>query len=184
MDFGGGLVMNAVSSNGVHVLPLAMRIRITRALFLDFDGVLHPPRAIAGARPPLSPAQIRAGWPTTFEHVGLLAEQLQGHHDVGVVVCSSWRMYLDDDALGSLLQPLAAWYAGSTGLPYQPRDVAIQAWLQANDIRDFTVIDDNVCFFPGAWPTLIVCDTERGLDDPAVLTKLSIWLTHPLQRHP
>jgi hypothetical protein len=177
------LVMNVMGVNGVHILSPEMRQRFWRALFLDFDGVLHAPGAIAGAKPPLSPAQIRAGWPKTFEHVKLLAEQLQGCGEVGVIVCSSWRMFLDDDALGSLLQPIAAWYKGSTGLPYQPRDVAIKTWLEVNNILDFAVIDDNASFFPGDWPTLIVCDAERGLDDPAVLAKLSDWLSHPLLPH-
>lgn len=170
--------MKALGSNAVHLLSQDAARRCSRALFLDFDGVLHPPSAIAGARPPLSPTQIRAGWPSTFEHVQLLATQLKGHRDVGIVVSSSWRMFLSDDELQLLLLPLAGWYVGSTGLPYRPRDFAIQAWLEVNEIQDFTVVDDTASYFPGDWPTLIVCDPQRGLDDPAVLAKLSAWLMH------
>lgn len=66
-----------------------------RILFLDFDGVLHPPRAIAGAKPPQTPAQIRAGWPQTFVHLPVLVRLLAAHENVGVVVSSSWRQFLN-----------------------------------------------------------------------------------------
>jgi len=168
--------MQASIINAVRILSPAARERCERALFLDFDGVLHPPKAIAGARPPLRPEQIRNGWPDTFVHLKVLAEQLDGHDNVGVVVSSSWRMFLDDDDLGSLLSPIATWYVGSTGLPYQARDVAIRAWLDANSLQNFAVLDDTAAFFPGEWPTLILCSPEHGLADSGVIAKLAAWL--------
>lgn len=78
--------MTALGSNAVQLLSQDAAQRCLRAIFLDFDRVLHPPSAIAGARPPLSPAQIHVGWTSTFEHVQLLATQLQNHSDVGLVV--------------------------------------------------------------------------------------------------
>ena len=75
----------------------------TRVLCLDFDGVLHAPGATAGAKPPQTPAQIRAGWPQTFEHLPVLARMLSMHENVGVVVSSSWRQFLKEAELAELL---------------------------------------------------------------------------------
>lgn len=150
-----------------------------RVLFLDFDGVLHPPKAIAGARPPLTPAQIRAGWPQTFEHLPLLAQLLQAHTDVCVVVSSSWRLFLSEEELGELLSPIAPWYAGALHPRLTQRDEAIKAWLAENSIKDFAVLDDVPRFFtgyPSQWPELIVCNAALGIADIQVQQRLQAWL--------
>ena len=69
---------------------------VSRVIFLDFDGVLHPPRAIAGARPPIQPNEIRAGWPATFQYLGILKDLLREHSDIAGLVSSSWRIFLND----------------------------------------------------------------------------------------
>jgi hypothetical protein len=117
--------------------------------FLDFDGVLHPPRAIAGARPPLEPHEIRAGWPATFQHLGILKDLLREHSNIAVVVSSSWRIFLNDAQLGELLAPIARWYGGSVGNPQIGRDVAIRAWLELNAITDYVVLTTNLSSFLG-----------------------------------
>lgn len=150
-----------------------------RVLFLDFDGVLHPPKAIAGARPPLTPAQIRAGWPQTFEHLPLLAQLLQAHTDVCVVVSSSWRLFLSEEELGKLLSPIAPWYAGALHPRLTQRDEAIKAWLAENSIKDFAVLDDVPRFFtgyPSQWPELIVCNAALGIADIQVQQRLQACL--------
>ena len=147
-----------------------------RALFLDFDGVLHPPRAIAGATPPLTPAQIRAGWPQTFEHLPLLATLLKGHHNIAVVVSSSWRLYLDESALADLLSPLKPWFAGAVNQRVVRRDLAILEWLDQHAITDFVVLDDVARFFEGSWPSLILCNSALGLSDPQAQKRLQQWL--------
>ena len=150
----------------------------TRALFLDFDGVLHPPSAIAGAKPPLTPAEIREGWPLTFEHLPLLATLLAGQTQLAVVVSSSWRIFLNDPELGELLPPISPWYAGSVGLPYRGRAEAIGAWLRAHPtVGDFAILDDTASYFPGTWETLILCDPEQGLGNPVAQSKLEAWLS-------
>lgn len=159
-----------------RVISSEARKHCQRAIFLDFDGVLHPPSAIEGARPPLTPLEIRNGWPGTFLHLPILQELLVGYRDVGVVVSSSWRMFLDDEQIGELLKPISRWYVGTTGCAYLGRDVAIQKWLQVNDIDDFVVLDDMKEYFPGAWPTLILCDPEVGIAKPSVQEKLQAWL--------
>lgn len=150
-----------------------------RVIFLDFDGVLHPPRAIAGAKPPLSPQQVVQGWPETFQHLPILVELLRGHQDIAVVVSSSWRMYLDDAQLGELLEPIADWYAGSIGSPYLGRDVAITNWLSLHSVSDFVVLDDVQRFFPGDWPTLILCESSVGISDACVQNQLDEWINRP-----
>lgn len=151
----------------------------TRVLFLDFDGVLHAPKAIAGARPPLTPAQIRAGWPNTFQHLPLLAQLLQGHSDVAVVVSSSWRLFLSEVELEELLSPIAPRYAGALQPRMTQRDEAIKAWLAQNNITDFAVLDDVPRFFSGylsQWPQLIVCNAALGIADFHVQQRLQAWL--------
>jgi len=157
----------------------ALRADRSRVIFLDFDGVLHPPRAIAGAKPPLSPQHVMQGWPETFQHLPILAEILQGHQDIAVVVSSSWRIYLNDVQLGELLMPIAAWYAGSIGSPYLGRDVAITNWLKFASVKDFVVLDDVQRFFPGDWPTLILCESSTGISDVHVQRRLREWVQAP-----
>lgn len=159
-----------------RVMGVEARERCSRAIFLDFDGVLHPPSAIEGARPPLTPSQIRSGWPSTFLHMPILMKLLQGYTDVGVVVSSSWRMFLDDEQIGELLSPISGWYVGTTGCAYLGRDIAIQKWLQVNCINDFVVLDDMKSYFPGTWPTLILCDPTLGISKPSVQEQLQAWL--------
>lgn len=159
-----------------RLMNAEVRKHCRRAIFLDFDGVLHPPSAIEGARPPLTPSQIRTGWPGTFLHLPILKALLQGYTDVGVVVSSAWRMFLDDEQIGELLTPISSWYAGTTGCAYLGRDIAIQKWLQANCIDDFAVLDDMKEYFPGTWPTLILCEAKFGIAKPSVQEKLQAWL--------
>ena len=174
-----GSQADRVGANETPRLLESVRCRVTRVIFLDFDGVLHPPKAIEGAVPPLSPARIRSGWPSTFEHLPLLASVLEGHLNVGVVVSSSWRMFLDDAELGELLAPIERWYAGSVGQPYRGRLEAIEAWLGCNQIDDYIALDDNAKFFPGTWPALIVCDPQAGLTTPGVMEAVMSWLAQP-----
>ena len=146
----------------------------TRILFLDFDGVLHPLGAIAGAKAPQTPAQIRAGWPQTFEHLPVLASMLTGHENVGVVVSSSWRHYLKEPELAELLESIDLYFAGA--VRYGPRDEAIRAYVQEHAIEDFAILDDVQKFFPGDWPQLILCNSALGISDSSVQQKLTEWL--------
>ena len=168
------------SKYGPNKLAPSVAERCRRVIFLDFDGVLHPPRAIAGARPPLELHEIRAGWPATFQHLGILTDLLQEHLDIAVVVSSSWRIFLNEAQLGELLAPISRWYGGSVGSPQIGRDVAIRAWLEHNAITDYAVLDDKTKFFPGpaeSWPTLILCESETGISDIRVQQKLRDWMS-------
>ncbi|MFZ7336446.1 HAD domain-containing protein [Comamonas jiangduensis] len=146
----------------------------SRVLFLDFDGVLHPPKAIAGAKPPLTPTQIRLGWPQTFQHLPVLERLLAGYDNVGVVVSSSWRQYLKVPELAELLASIGSYFAGA--VRHGARDEAIRAYINEHAIEDFVILDDVKKFFPGDWPQLILCNSALGISDPAVQQKLQTWL--------
>lgn len=149
-----------------------------RALFVDIDGVLHPPSAIADAKPPMTPADIRRDFPATFQHEPLLAELLADHADVALVCCSSWRMFLEDNELAELFVNTRQWFAGSVGYPYRGRAFAIQHWLHRfHNIEQFAVLDDEPSYYLGSWPTLTLCDPELGLRDQKVVTRVTQWLS-------
>lgn len=147
----------------------------SRALFLDFDGVLHPPEAIQGARPPLTANQIRKGFPGTFQHLPTLRDLLHKHDDVAIVVSSSWRLFLSDAELIDLLAPISTWFAGSLSR-YKGKHEAICDWLEHHQVNDSAVLDDVAQFFPEGSKSLILCDPRRGLSDPAVQRQLWEWL--------
>lgn len=146
----------------------------SRVLFLDFDGVLHPPKAIAGAKPPLTPTQIRLGWPQTFQHLPVLERLLTEYGNVAVVVSSSWRHYLEESQLAELLGSIGTHFAGAVG--HGARDEAIRAYVTEHSIEDFVILDDVKKFFPGDWPQLILCNSALGISDPLVQQKLQTWL--------
>lgn len=147
----------------------------SRALFLDFDGVLHPPESIAGARPPLTANQIRKSFPCTFQHLPTLHDLLHTHDDVVVVVSSSWRLFLSDAELIDLLAPISTWFAGSLSR-YKAKDEAIRDWLTHHQVSDFAVLDDIAQFFPEGSKSLILCDPGRGLSDPVIQLRVRKWL--------
>jgi len=147
-----------------------------RIIFLDFDGVLHSPKAIAGAKPPLTPKQILLGWPDTFKHLHLLANLLNGHGDISVVVSSSWRLFLSDTELHELLKPIENWYEGSIGQPGLGREEAIQDFIFINKISDFIILDDVSAFFKDAWKNLIICPAEEGISDDCVYRRVKAWI--------
>lgn len=147
----------------------------SRALFLDFDGVLHPPEAIEGARPPLTSDQIRRNFPGTFQHLPILRDLLHKHVDVAVIVSSSWRLFLSDAELIDLLAPISTWFAGSLSR-YKGKDEAIRDWLAHHQVSDFAVLDDVAQFFPEGSKSLMLCDPRRGISDPVVQERVREWL--------
>ncbi len=160
--------------------------RIVRVVFTDFDGVLHPASAaidlkrstVQGA----SPAELRAAG--LFVHTHVLASALRGAWDteeIRVVVHSSWRSHFRDDEIRNFIPDLATWYRGTVGFTTLSRDAAIQKWLEMSEPRvtDYLVLDDAPGLFAGGtakWPNLVLCDAERGLDDPAAREELGKFI--------
>jgi hypothetical protein len=123
---------------------------ITRLLFLDFDGVLHP--GLAG----------------TFCYLFRIEEFLLAHPAVGVVLSTSWRQQYSLDELRLYFSPaLRVRIIDVT--PVLPegrgqRYAEIQAWLarHGGHLR-WAALDDDASLFPAWCDELVLCDPARGL---------------------
>lgn len=54
--------------------------------------------------------------------------------------------------------------------------MAIKEWLVQHSINDYVVLDDVAKFFPGKWPSLILCNSALGISDPIVEKALRSWV--------
>lgn len=156
-----GLICSLEPASGSSARPT------TRILFLDFDGVLHP----------LHEADEEAGGPCQyFVWLPLLAQLLAPHTDVGIVVHSTWRYIYTDDELRRYLEPLGERVLGTT--PRGPRHESIRWFLNANRwARNHLIVDDAPEEFATPLPPeLVVCDSRKGISDPAVQRALMGWL--------
>ena len=135
-----------------------------RALFLDFDGVTHP---VGGA----------PGYTLPFEWLPVLTGLLSSAPDVRLVIHSSWVERYSFDELREFLGPLADRTIGAVGLGRKAD--AIEAFLLAHpEIDSWLVVDDCPSEFPRAhFKSLVACDSELGLSDPAVQSQISRWLS-------
>jgi hypothetical protein len=146
-------------------------MNVSRLLFLDFDGVVHPQD---GTNHP-------GGW---FRWLPLLANLLAPWPDVKIVVHSSWRYEYTDAELRELLGPLSARFAGSA--PRGPREQAIESVLQANKslVTAHLVLDDDAREFTAGRVNLVVCDALRGLTQRRTQDYVQRWLESSAQASP
>ena len=135
---------------------------MTRALFLDFDGVLQPYPPRAGLR--------QMCW------LPLLVEMLEPHPDAVLVVHASLREHSPAGFLRGLLGPMGARMHGVA--PRGPRWPAILSYMSANpDLHSYLVLDDMPGEFPRpAPPELLLCDGSTGITAPGVRDSLCAWL--------
>lgn len=138
---------------------------MTRLLFIDFDGVLHPLAPTSQLHP--------NGW---FCWLPLLSALLAPWPDVHLVVHSSWRQHFNDGELRQLLGALGRRCIGSA--PPVPKAKAIEAVLRANAgrIRAHVVLDDDIRLAEHPGLNVILCDSRLGLSCPETQSKLSKWL--------
>ena len=141
-----------------------------RALFLDFDGVLHPTVLSRFDEPPESLATVFFGW------LPALVDVLRTYPDVAIVVHSTWRYTHDVDELKLLLGALGPQVVGAT--PRGPRYESIEWWLQMNpSFADHRILDDDASEFPTPPPPeLILCNPTTGVAASDVLAALRAWL--------
>lgn len=155
-------------------VPSANEVRMAvaprRVLFLDFDGVLHPPPDTLT----LSPLPVSG--PCLFGWLPHLVSILGPFPDVGVVVHSGWRYVHHDDELFDMLAGLQDRLLGST--PLRERYSSIQVWLtQHPTVTDFRILDDEPDEFPRPLPSqLIVCDPTVGVSGVEPTAELRAWL--------
>lgn len=141
--------------------PVAPRI-----IFLDFDGVMHPPNC---------PSR------RFFEKLPLLERLLRPYRDVQIVVASSWRRTRTLDELRDLFSPaMRPRVVGATPvLKWQGgpghRQKECLAWLAkfAPDATWIAMDDEAALYEPGR---VIVCDAAAGLG-ASEIEQLQCWLS-------
>ena len=134
-----------------------------QALFLDFDGVLHPNLAAPHERMCLMP---------------LLAETL-ADADIDIVISSSWRFEWPLGKLRGLfppaLRPRVVATTGPAHIGRHARWHEIAAYRQTEGIAHWRALDDARFEFPNPCDELIACEGSRGLQAPQC-EALRVWL--------
>jgi hypothetical protein len=160
-------------------------------LFLDFDGVLHPARAIMGLHGP-----ELAGDGSLFMWAEPLAELLAEHPHVQIVLSTSWARHLPFEQVRDFL-PVSlrrrvvgsTWHSIQTdpdfsrGLQFSywqdsTRYQQVRRWVNVHRLRRWIAIDDDA----RGWEEpdrLVQTNPETGLSDLAVLSRLqSVLAVH------
>jgi len=133
------------------------------ALFLDFDGVLHPSHC--------SPGDFLCHLPRLLEALG--------QANVDIVICSSWRFQRSFEELRALFSPdIQRNIVGVTGAAFIGRHARwyeIQSYVKAHRITNWRVLDDSRWEFPDRCTELIACDGSRGMGQRQV-DQIRRWL--------
>lgn len=151
---------------------------IESALFLDFDGVLHPMDsgevAFEGAEISLTGARL-------FVFAGLLADALAARPDIPVIAHTSWRNWYSAAELRDIVPaPLGPRITDIT-FTRMSRFESIEAYISDHQIKHHLILDDAGEQFPERHPSLILCDPARGISDPEVIARVRAWaLSLPL----
>lgn len=146
---------------------------LRRALFLDFDGVLHPAGlTVHDVMQPIE--RIHARRPDLFCHVAVVDELLRPHPDVEVWVHSGWRLHQPADVILPLLGPLQSRLRGITS--GVSRHASILDAVSTHGIDDYRILDDLPEEFDGTPAELILCDPALGVSCPTVRGQLVQWL--------
>ena len=147
-------------------------------IFADFDGVFHSMDSCG-----YGDDLVVSHNPDLFRWAPLLWQIIEPH-PVDIVVHSSWRHLYPAAALIALfpsaMQPRIVGVAQG-----RERDQSIRNYVCMHDVKRFAVLDDSPEAFSGNWPNLIVCDSQRGINDADVLAKIRSFVgdaTIPLYR--
>lgn len=145
-----------------------------RALFIEFDGVLHPASAACRfiPRSPLKKDVISL-WLLRWSWV--LDDMLAVHPDVRIVVHSNWRHFVTDEEIGTVLGPLSHRFIGAT--PRMPKWDSIRMVAESNHLKHYRILDAWHDAYPADTPNLITCEPEAGLQDLRARASLSAWLS-------
>lgn len=134
-----------------------------KAIFIDFDGVLHP----AGGPP---------GTCLPFEWLADLAAVLRSRTSIRIVVHSSWRLVYPHAELREFLCEL-----GVTDIDFvgdAEKAEAITAYLHAHpEVQSSLVLDDQPGDFPADFPCQVVaCEPATGISSKGVQARIIAWL--------
>jgi hypothetical protein len=144
---------------------------VRRALFLDFDGVLHP--TVKGA---LDGGDGAAVHTTQFGWLPTLAVPLNPHPDVVIVGHPTWRYTHGLEELQCVLGALVGRVVGAK--PRGPRYESIRRWPPLNRaFASHRILDDDAREFPQLLPAEpIVCGLSTGVSAPDVQARIRAWL--------
>lgn len=150
-----------------------------KTLFLDYDGVLHPGEVylVRGKG-----VVLRNEGHTLFEYADALADALEAHKDVQIVLSTSWVAMLDfkraKKRLPTRLQDRikgATWHSSFDRGYWQQLTRFQQIYQYANrhNLSDWLALDDD----DEGWPEhkrhhLIHTDEQLGLGDESALIDL------------
>jgi hypothetical protein len=133
-----------------------------RALFLDFDGVLHP--TLHGS--------------ALFSQMNLLEEAL-GKEACQIVISSSWRFHVEIEKIrGYFSKSIQDRILGITGEAYigsYARFHEIYCYVENHGIKDWRALDDAYWEFPKDCGNLIRCNPNTGLSS-AEVNLVKSWL--------
>lgn len=165
-----------------------------RLLFLDFDGVLHPPDAIHHNEHESGGTRIAGD--RLFRHAPRLYALLEDHPDVAVVVSSDWRLSQSLEELKVRLGELGGRVIGTTSYTalsgmaeYSLKVTGLTRYWQCErlashfGIDDWRLLDDHVEVVfgserakPEMMRRVIFCDPIMGLDTWITVGRLEKWL--------
>jgi hypothetical protein len=163
------------------------RIRPLEALYLDFDGVLHPEdvHGAWGVEPKLGPDF--ASMHRLFEHAELLAVLLAPYPEVHIVLSTSWVRVKSYSAAVKRLPPVlavrccgATWHTEMRPMEQiweqLPRGRQVLADVERRRPRRWIALDDD----PSGWSpfesNLVLTDPVYGIASPSVLEELEAKL--------
>jgi len=147
-----------------------------RAIFVDFDGVLHDVDAVAVTYECYS--MVITG-ERLFEHMPIFEHLLADHPDVHIVIHSSWRNHFPPDQLRLRFpESLRSRIHGVTMRGSQ-RYAGILDYAEAHGVSDYIILDDmpgEFCYDGPPPDELIICHEKHGIGSPSVQAQISEWL--------
>lgn len=155
-------------------------------MFLDFDGVLHPADVLWRERQWPALAEHLQTTHMLFEHAGLLADLLQPHPQIRLVLSTAWvRLYGYEATASRLPKALQERLVGATFDPDRDstqftsvaRGYQVLADAKRRGLKKWVALDDDGRNWPrGHTRRLIATDPVLGLAAPAVIDALERWL--------
>jgi hypothetical protein len=145
-----------------------------KIIFADYDGVFHPVSDLQYFSLGL-PTDVCIERGRLFRWTSILHDMLEPHPNVRIVVHSSWRLLHPEEKVKSLLGPLSERVIHIISRAYD-RGAGIAAYVAEHQLKDYLILDDHPECFPTGMPGLVICDSEIGIYDQQVRSRLLNWL--------
>lgn len=145
-----------------------------KILFLDFDGVLHPPEVyLRNGEPWLDSEDLNL-----FCWAHLLEATLLIYPELKIVISSSWSKIFGIEVLKQKLPTSLAERVIDTTRLYQinkhARGLEILFYATDHNITNWIALDDDGFEWPASeLDKFIRCNPDRGVSSPLIIKKLS-----------